>query len=74
MVHVSMTAPESILKLQAIKSSRILGVCFWRAPIELNKKLEDIEEVGGMSTQLETSRQLEILLTLLLVLRFWNLG
>jgi hypothetical protein len=69
-----MTTPGPILEPQAIGNSRILGVCFWRAPIELNEELEDIEEVGGMSTQLETSRQLEILLTLSLVLRFWNLG
>jgi len=50
MVHVSMTAPGPILEPQAIGNSIILGVCFRRAPIELNKELEDIEEVGGMST------------------------
>jgi hypothetical protein len=36
--------------------------------------MEDVEEISGTSTQLETSRQLEISPTLLLTLRSWNLG
>jgi hypothetical protein len=51
-----------------------LGRRFRHAPIELNKEMEDIKEIIGMNTQLETSRQLEISPTLLLALRSWNLG
>jgi hypothetical protein len=29
---------------------------FQHTPIELNEQVEDIKEVGGMNTQLETSR------------------
>jgi len=36
--------------------------------------MEDVEEVGGTSTQLESSRKLDILPTLLSMLRSWNLG
>jgi hypothetical protein len=37
--------------------------------------MEDIEEFGGTSTQLETSHQLELEMSLaiLLILRSWNL-
>jgi hypothetical protein len=57
------------LKPQVTRSNRILKMGFWHAPIELNKKMEDIEEVNGMNTQPETLRQFEISLTFLPVLR-----
>jgi hypothetical protein len=34
----------------------------------------DVEEINGMSTQLETSKQPKISLMLLSMLRSWNLG
>jgi hypothetical protein len=46
-----------------------LGTHFQHAPIELDEEMEDVEEINGMDTEPETSRQLEISPTLLLALR-----
>jgi hypothetical protein len=62
-------APKPVLELQTIGNSKILRTRFLQAPIELNEEMEDIEEVGGMTNQPKTSRQQEISLTLLPVLR-----
>jgi hypothetical protein len=35
-------------------SSKVLGVHFQHTPINLNKDMEDVEEIDGMSTQLGT--------------------
>jgi hypothetical protein len=74
MVHVNMIAIRPALEPHAIGNGRIPKACFWHTPIEFNEEMEDIEEVSGMNTQPETSRQLEISLTLLPVLKSWNLG
>ncbi len=42
-------------KVQAARNSRVPRVCFWHAPIDLDKEMEDVKEVGGMITQLESS-------------------
>ncbi len=55
-------------------SNRVSEVHSQCAPIDFNEEMEDVEEIGGMNIQLETSRQLEILPTLLPTLRSWNLG
>jgi hypothetical protein len=69
-----MIAPKPILETQPIRNNKIPKACFWHTPIELNEEMEDIEEASGMTTQPENSRKLEISLTLLLVLKSWNLG
>jgi hypothetical protein len=51
MVNVSMITPRPILEPQAIGSSKIPRVHFRHTPIELNEEMEDIKEVGEMSTQ-----------------------
>jgi hypothetical protein len=44
------------LEAQVARTNKILGVCFQHAPIDVDEEMEDIEEIGGMNTQLETSR------------------
>ncbi len=44
------------LETQAIGGTKILGAHFRFTPIDLDKEINDIEEVDGMNTQLETSR------------------
>jgi hypothetical protein len=59
------------LKTQAIGGTKILGVHFRLTLIDLDKEINDIEEVDGMNTQLETSQQPKIPPTLMSVC---NLG
>ncbi len=66
--------PKQHQSLGYLGSNKVLGVCSWCAPIDIDKEMEDMEEIGGMNTQLETSKQLEISPTLLLMLKSWNLG
>jgi hypothetical protein len=43
------------LKVQAIRTSIIPRAHFWHAPIDLDKEMEDVKDVGGTSTQPESS-------------------
>ncbi len=52
------------LETQAARGKRFLGMRSRQTPIDLDEEMEDIEEVGGMTTQPKTSHQLEISLTL----------
>jgi hypothetical protein len=62
------------LKVQVARTSKIPRARFWHAPIDLDKEMEDVEEVGGTSTQPKSSQRLDILPTLLSMLKSWNLG
>jgi hypothetical protein len=69
---------ESVVKIpletQAIGGTKILRARFRFTLIDLDKEINDIEEVDGMNTQLETSRQPKIPPTLMSTLQSWNLG
>jgi hypothetical protein len=62
------------LEVQVGKTSRVSKTCFQHTPIGVDEEMEDIKEIDGTNTQLESSRQLEISLTLLPALWSWNLG
>ncbi len=38
-----------------VRISKILGTHFWHAPIDVNEEMEDVKEINGMNTQLETT-------------------
>jgi hypothetical protein len=60
-----------------ISETQVIGVPrmpFQHATIELDEEMEDVEKIGGTSTQPKTSRQPKISPTLLPTLRSWNLG
>jgi hypothetical protein len=65
---------RSLLEVQVIKTNKVPGASFQCAPINIDVEMEDVKEVGGTSTQPETSKQLKISSTLLSRLRSWNLG
>jgi hypothetical protein len=48
-------APKTALKTQATWSNRVPKAHFWHTPIDLNEEVEDMEEVGRTSIQLENS-------------------
>jgi hypothetical protein len=62
------------LETQSIGGTKILGVRFKLTLIDLDKEINGVEQVDGMNTQLETSRQPKIPPTLMLALKSWNLG
>jgi hypothetical protein len=61
------------LKIQAIGGTKILGTHFRFTLIDLDKEINDIEEVDSMNIQLETSRQSKIPPTFITALQSWNL-
>jgi hypothetical protein len=48
------------LKTQVARSSRIARVHFWHIVINFDKEMDNVEEIDGMSTQLETLQQPKI--------------
>jgi hypothetical protein len=61
-------------KVQVVKSSKVLGMYFLCAPIDLDKEVVDIEEITKIRTQPKTLRQLDISPIMLPTLNSWNLG
>jgi hypothetical protein len=41
---------------QIVRGTKVLEMCFQCAPIDLNGEMKDMEELGGMKIQLETSQ------------------
>ncbi len=63
-----------LLEVQAKRTKRVLNAHFWHTSIDIDEELEVVEEIGGMSTQLQTLKQSKISSTLLSELQSWNLG
>lgn len=38
-----------------VRISKVSGTHFWHTPIDVNEEMEDVKEINGMNTQLETS-------------------
>jgi hypothetical protein len=45
-----------VTKAQATRTNKVLRTCFWCAPIDLNKEMEDAKNINEMNTQPETYR------------------
>jgi hypothetical protein len=62
-------ASRLIPKVQVVGSSKVQCT-----PIDLDKEMQDIEEINKTRTQLKTLRQLDVSPTMLPALKSWNLG
>lgn len=49
------TAIRPLLGIIIVGISKILGMHFWHAHVDVDEEMEDVKEIGGMNTQSETS-------------------